>query len=48
MAFPLKALNKANSVIDNFSRVHKKEETDIDTLEKFNHFDNIKNSSNKI
>ena len=40
--------HKINSVIDNFSRIHKKEETDIDTLEKFNHFDNIKNSSNKI
>ena len=38
--------HKINNIISNFK--NKKEETDIDTLEKFDHFDKIKNESNKI
>ena len=38
--------HKINNVILNFK--NKKEETNIDTVEKFEHFDKIKNESNKI
>ena len=40
--------NKINDVISNHLRTNKIEETDIDTIEKFNHFDNIKNTSNSV
>ena len=38
--------HKINSVIKNYK--NQKEETSIDTIEKFEHFDNIPNNSNKV
>ena len=40
--------HKINNTIKNFLNIKKIEETEIDTIEKFEHFDKIKNSSNKI
>ena len=40
--------HKINQVLKNFSKKEKKEETDFDTIQKFNYFDKIKNTSNKI
>ena len=40
--------HKINDVILKHQFNKKKEETDIDTIEKFDHFDNIKNNSNKV
>ena len=40
--------HKINEVLKNFSEKEKKEETDFDTIQKFNYFDKIKNTSNKI
>ena len=40
--------HKINNTIKNFLNVKKIEETEIDTIEKFEHFDKIKNTSNKI
>ena len=40
--------HKINDVILKYEINKKKEETEIDTIEKFIHFDNIKNNSNKI
>ena len=40
--------HKINQLIKNFTEKKKKEETDFDTIEKFEYFDKIKNSSSKI
>ena len=40
--------HKINDVVKNHQNRKKIEETDIDTIDKFYHFDNIKNNSNKI
>ena len=40
--------HKINNTIKNFLNIKKIEETEIDTIEKFEHFDTIKNSSNKV
>ena len=40
--------HKINDVISNHLTINKIEETDIDTIEKFKHFDNIKNRSNSV
>ena len=40
--------HKINQVISEFAEKKKIEETEIDTIDKFYHFDNIKNNSNKV
>ncbi|OUX32050.1 MAG: tRNA (N6-isopentenyl adenosine(37)-C2)-methylthiotransferase MiaB [Pelagibacteraceae bacterium TMED268] len=40
--------HKINQLIKNFTEKKKKEETDFDTIKKFEYFDKIKNSSSKI
>ena len=40
--------HKINQLIKNFTEKKKKEETDFDTIEKFEYFDKIKNSNSKI
>ncbi len=40
--------HKINQLIKSFTQKQKEEETDFDTIEKFEYFDNIKNTSNKI
>ena len=40
--------HKIQSVVENHINKKKVEETDIDTIEKFKHFDNIKNDSNDV
>ena len=40
--------HKINQLIKNFTEKKRKEETDFDTIEKFEYFDKIKNSSSKI
>jgi len=40
--------HKINNLLKNRLEIKKTEETDIDTIDKFNHFDNIKNNSNKV
>tara|TARA_B100000989_G_C19506050_1_gene456563 strand:+ start:464 stop:1759 length:1296 start_codon:yes stop_codon:yes gene_type:complete len=40
--------HKINNILKNFADTKKLEETEIDTIEKFRHFDNIKNESNKV
>ena len=40
--------HKINDVIKNYNKKNKKEETDIETIEKFLHFDKIRNNSNNI
>ena len=40
--------HKINNVISNYRINEKFEETEIDTIDKFEHFDKIKNSSNKV
>ena len=40
--------HKINSTIENLLNIKKIEETEIDTIEKFEHFDKIQNSSNKV
>ena len=40
--------HKINDVIKNYNKKNKKEETDIETIEKFLHFDKIKNNSNNV
>ena len=40
--------HKINKILKNFTAKEKKEETDFDTIQKFNYFDKIKNTSNKI
>ena len=40
--------HKINQILKNFTEKEKKEETNFDTIEKFEYFDKIKNTSNKI
>ena len=40
--------HKINKVLKNFTKKEKKEETDFDTIKKFEYFDKIKNTNNKI
>ena len=40
--------HKINQILKNFTEKEKKEETDFDTIQKFEYFDKIKNTSNKI
>ena len=40
--------HKINQLLKNFTQKKKEEETEFDTLEKFEYFDKIKNTSNKI
>tara|TARA_Y100001970_G_scaffold284334_1_gene401482 strand:- start:771 stop:2105 length:1335 start_codon:yes stop_codon:yes gene_type:complete len=40
--------HKINQILKNFTKKEKKEETDFDTIQKFEYFDKIKNTSNKI
>ena len=40
--------HKINNVILNYVKKNKTEQTDIDTYEKFSHFDKIRNTNNKI
>ena len=40
--------HKINQLLKNFTEKKRKEETDFDTIEKFEYFDKIKNSSSKI
>ena len=40
--------HKINNVIKNYNKIEKNEVTEIETIEKFLHFDDIKNNSNKI
>ena len=40
--------HKINELLKNFTQKKKEEETEFDTIEKFEYFDNIKNTSNKI
>ena len=40
--------HKINNLLKNRLEIKKIEETEIDTIDKFKHFDNIKNDSNKI
>ena len=40
--------HKINSILKNFQEKKKKEETDFDTIQKFEYFDKIKNTSNKV
>ena len=42
------AYHKINDLVAKYINSHKFEETEIDTIEKFEHFDNIKNTSNKV
>ncbi len=40
--------HKINQILKNFTKNEKKEETEFDTIQKFEYFDKIKNTSNKI
>ena len=40
--------HKINKLIKSFTKKKKEEETDFDTIEKFEYFDKIKNTSNKV
>ena len=40
--------HKINGLLKNFVKKNKKEETDFDTVKKFEHLDTIKNKSNKV
>ena len=40
--------HKINQILKSFSEKQKKEETEFDTIQKFEYFDKIKNTSNKI
>ena len=40
--------HKINKILEGFEKKKKKEETDFDTIQKFEYFDKIKNTSNKI
>ena len=40
--------HKINQILKSFTQKEKKEETDFDTIKKFEYFDGIKNSNNKI
>ena len=40
--------HKINQILKSFTKKEKKEETDFDTIKKFEYFDGIKNSNNKI
>ncbi len=40
--------HKINDVLKNFTQKEKKEETNFDTIKKFEYFDKIKNNSNKV
>ena len=40
--------HKINQLLKSFTQKKKKEETEFNTIEKFEYFDNIKNTSNKI
>jgi len=42
------AYHKINEIVKNFEKNSKVEETDFDTISKFNYFDNIKITNNKI
>ena len=42
------AYHKINDLVEKYINSHKFEETEIDTKEKFEHFDNIKNTGNKV
>ena len=42
------AYHKINDVLINFPQNKKIEETEIDTIDKFSHFDDIKNNSNDV
>ena len=40
--------HKINKILEGFEKKKKKEETDFDTIQKFEYFDKIKNTSNKV
>ena len=40
--------HKINQILKSFTKKEKKEETDFDTIKKFEYFDRIKNTSNKV
>ena len=42
------AYHKINDLVAKYINSHKFEETEIDTIKKFEHFDNIKNTGNKV
>ncbi len=48
IVFGPQSYHKINQILKNFTEKEKKEETDFDTIQKFEYFDKIKNTSNKI